>query len=150
MSKGWGSQLICLRLLTLALAIQALTPDANDLCSSSLFKLLGVPFGKNLVTCAVATAQCNALDPESMPVGEGSFPSGANDQDDSPDEVCLPDGRHLGAMLSRRAGGSKRFTCIPCGSCREAALYRRGYATRCHTGNLISNNLHLSLSRMTC
>ncbi len=94
MSNGLRSRPICVRCLMFVVAIQAMTPDARDLSSAALFKLLDV---SSLVTLAAADSYVPASDLGRA--GGDSLPTRTDDQGEQSEEVCLP-GRMPDPVLS--------------------------------------------------
>ncbi len=130
MSQVWRLRSIHLRCLFFTLAVQAITPDAHDLASPNLLKLLCFPAD------------------QSMP-GESSLPAGDNEQNELLGEVCLPRALQLTMPNRRRESSSSRITFVLCTPRQPSCLVqrRRGGAdasTRTFT------DLLFFLSRLLC
>jgi hypothetical protein len=122
MSNRRRSRPICLCLLSFAL--QAITPDAHDLASAMLPRLLSALASREAATAVLVSVGSNDLEPESAPLGGGSLPSGADDQSRQPDEVCLPGARQASMIVIRLGAGSDRWSLFSHGS--EQALPHAG------------------------
>lgn len=91
MTQGGGFRSICFPMLLIALAVQGITPDAHDLASLSLLRMLLPPR-------AAARFPMNGPAPRTSTVlPDGSTrpivvapPSSAQSSDGTPDEVCAP------------------------------------------------------------
>jgi hypothetical protein len=108
MSIRRRSRPIGLGLLGVALALQAITPDARDLASPMLHKLLSSMAGREAATTILASDSTSDPESESPPLGGGSSPSRTDDQSKQADEVCLPGSRQVGMMMHRRGAGTDR------------------------------------------
>ena len=87
MVEGMRTRSICLYLLLIAEAVQALTPDANDLTSTTLLPLLA-----SVTTGAfgLGTERGVPLSPDDTPSLGPELPSRGKDEDQLPDDVCDP------------------------------------------------------------
>jgi hypothetical protein len=82
---------LCARVLLIAFAIQGITPDPHDLASLSLIRLLGPEFavpGELVISLEIEGDHLPAE--HSWPSSEGRAPLHDDDQDELPDEVCVP------------------------------------------------------------
>jgi hypothetical protein len=110
------SRSILAQLLLVASAIQGLTPDADDIASTSLVWLLcPAPAGSSSGSKTAAARVCDDLGRELPPL-DGTLPPWGDDQDELPDEVCLPVAVAAGMAQRERPGGSP---------CHEPATCRR-------------------------
>ena len=145
MSKGLRSRTICFRFLMFALALQAMTPDARDLSSPALFKLIGISAGGKL---AVADSDVPASD--FRPEGGDSLPTRTDDQSEQSEEVCLPGGWPTVLIVHRGQDGSNRPPSFLNGLSEPLARYPGRDLFRSHTGHIRAGNLSISLVRLTC
>ena len=127
MSKGLRSRMICIRLLMFTLGFQAITPDAHDLSSATLFKLL-----------------------DTSGDGVDSLPSGPNGEDDMADEVCLPGGCLVRLIVHRGQGDSNRPASIVIGLSEPSSLCRDRDILSYQATRIARTNYGPSLVRLTC
>ena len=131
MSNGWRSRTIYVRFLIFALALKAMTPDANDLASPMLFKTLGLAGDWNRAAGA-GDVPC----PETTQDGGDSLPSDTDVPDQLPDEASLPGGRLAGLFggAARAAPINLPLSSPAAPSGRSNSVGRASYATAPATG----------------
>jgi hypothetical protein len=144
MSNGPGSQTICAPILILALALQAMTPEACDLCSATLLKWLTSPTGRNLAAAAITV-------PDSDDTTAGnSLPLEPYEQDDLPDEMCLPGASRTRLIVHRGQRGPNRPAPISVGVSRTSEQFHRRVVLRPDGGYFRYANVFLVPGRLNC
>jgi hypothetical protein len=148
MSNRRRSRPICLCLL--GVALQAITPDAHDLASPMLPKLLSALASREVATTVLVSDGSNDLEPEPAPLGGDSLPSGADDQRQQPDEVCLPGARQASMTMVRCGAGTDRWSLLSHGSEQALPHADRRYPFPPLSVALKSSDRIVLLGRLTC
>ena len=116
MDKGRAHRSIWIRTLLVALAVQAVTPDPDDVASSWLFQFVR-PILVNAVSPPDHARGRDVLLADRSPDDTGSAPSRDEEQDGSSDEVCPPRMPYSYDVLRQRLGNSlhlKHAWTYPC------------------------------------
>lgn len=145
MSRGLRSRTICVRFLMFVMAIQAMSPDARDLTSPALLRLLDIPADANL---AAGVGEVTASDP--TPESGDSLPLGSNDRDTLPDEVCLPGGCPTFMLVHRGQSGSHRPASFASGLSEASGQDRGRKVVHRGAGHTRAASLNRPLVRLTC
>ena len=136
---------IYVRFLMFALALQAMTPDPNDLASSMLFKTLGLA-----PDWSRSASDGGVPFPETTQDGGESLPSDPEVPDELPRESSLP-----GVCLAGLFGLFGRFGLetthlSPRWPPQRTEQFRRPRVSGDCAGNMRSTDLILALGRLTC
>jgi hypothetical protein len=147
MGKRWRSRSICLRILWIASAIQGGTPDAHDLSSIALLRLLCPDSGCSAIE--VVTIAYDVSCRESPRPDGGTAPSPDTD-DELPDEVGVPSGYGGSLPLRPRRGGSRCHAVVPSGQGERVVPSVHLRSSRPHDILGWDDNPIHSLCRLTC
>jgi hypothetical protein len=147
MSNGRRSPSICFRLMLFALAIQAMTPDAYNLSSPLLLKLV----------CDVDGLPARGADDggtgngsQSAPGRRALPPLESDEEDQVPGDLCVPRRPMAGVIDPRKPGGTSRGDTFFSSQFRrlDALLPQRRAAE--HIGPWNHPDLTVHLGRLTC
>jgi hypothetical protein len=148
MGKGWRCRSICLHILFIAMALQAMTPDIPDRASPSLPDRLLLP------AIPVEAARDGGQVPaqESAPIDGDRSPSRDGDRDEKPDESCLPARYTAGSILPRYPDDSPLPGFVPLRRDRPSTRPEDRGALRFHVNLSLGYDVILSLSlcHLTC
>jgi hypothetical protein len=145
------SRSIYLRVLLIALAIQAMTPDIHDLASPFLFEILSVSSDPGVAAFEGMAVDSFVLDHE--PPSSGScapFRWKLDQPDRLPDEAGLLPGLRAGTIPRRFTGGLVRPWSLPPDRVGPMVSIEQGRRSRTHPGLLPANDLTISLCKLTC
>jgi hypothetical protein len=112
MGKRWRSRAICLRVLWIASALQGGTPDAQDLSSLALLRLLCPDPGRSALEGGTLAYDGPCRE---TPRPDGGTAPAPDTDDELPDEVGVPSGPGGSLPLRPRRGGSRRPAVVPSG-----------------------------------
>jgi hypothetical protein len=147
MGVGMRPRSISLYFLLIAAAVQGLTPDANDLASTTLFPLLAsVASG----TAGTVARKEHATRPDSPVSRDASLPSWDEDGEPLPGEICDPARLPAGQVRSHAPRDGPRLETLridPQHSLIESShlhLFAR------HAWTVCSDDLTLALCRLLC
>lgn len=94
-----------LHVVLAALALQAITPDTNSIASNRLLQVLD-PILERAKPCVIPYLGCRwlaILTETSRPIAD-STPNRTSDEEDAPDEVCVPSSAQADQVTRRKAG----------------------------------------------
>jgi hypothetical protein len=132
MSKAFGSHTTCLRIALIALSIQGVTPDSDDLTSFSLSRIL---------LSILADSIC--------PIDD-SVPLGDETHDEKPDEVCMPASAGVRLPLRCRVGTLRIRGLIPALADERTRRPDHLRPPSSPGGSVQRGEMILSLCRLTC
>jgi hypothetical protein len=136
--------------LAVALALQAITPDAHDLASPTLLKLLDLLAATETSVMSTVSTDADIRGDESVTRDGDSSSSGAGDQGESPDEICLPGEQKSTLIVRSRGGGRNRSSFVSFGSGQIAdRVEHRRHASR-PVSHLASTDKLIALVRLIC
>jgi hypothetical protein len=150
MGKQSKTQSLVLHVLLIASAVQAITPDTYSVASARLIQVLDpiVGFGMSWVVPYFGCRDLAVLTPEAAP-DAGSLPNRDNDQEDAPDEVCVPTCALAFQQVRRKSGeGSHDTSKHRSTTHRQPAI--RLMAARRPTRIVWTGGLFDALFRFTC
>jgi hypothetical protein len=151
MDEGRRSRSIYLRVLLIALAVQAMTPDSHDLASPLLFEIVSIASPAAVAAFEATTIAPSVLDHES-PSSDGGdrLPSKVAQEDGLLDESCVPAGLRVGVIPRRCPGTKARLLCFPPGPVKTAASIEQGRLSCSRLRILRNTDLTISLCQLTC
>jgi hypothetical protein len=151
MDKRRRSRSICQRFLLIALTVQAMTPDLQDLASPFLFEVLSVlPFAVVPPLEAMEVASSALVDgPSSRDRGDNPS-SKLVDQDAMPVEACLPPGRQAPVIVPRSLAGVTRLWSLPPGHLKPTFSIGRKHLPTPHPCILQDIDLTITLCQLNC
>jgi hypothetical protein len=151
MDEGRRSRSIYLRVLLIALAVQALTPDSRDLASPLLFEIVSIASPAVVAAFEATTVAPTVLDHESPSSDCGDrLPSKVVHEDGLLDESCVPPGLRVRVIPRRCSGTMARLWCFPPGPVKTTSSIEKGRLSCSQLGILRNNDLTISLCQLTC